>query len=127
MKFLCRHKITKEETSRFGIAKMEKNGLISEFVEKPKLEGAPSNYANAGYYVLEPEVIDMIPDGKVRIEKEVFTKLAQKKKLFGFIANLPHWIDIGTLESYLEANKIILQKKGIIPPPGSGNDKKSKK
>jgi len=111
-------KVPKEEVSRFGIAKVEKNGLISKFVEKPKLEEAPSNYANAGYYVLEPEVIDMIPDGKVRIEKAVFEKLAEKGKLYGYITDPPHWIDIGTLESYLEANKVILQKKGIVPPPG---------
>ncbi|HIJ98623.1 TPA: nucleotidyltransferase family protein [archaeon] len=121
-------KVKKKETSRFGIAKIDKNGLISKFVEKPSIESAPSNYANAGYYILEPEVIDMIPDGKVRVEQAVFSKLAEKGKLYGYVANPPHWIDIGTLESYLEANKIILQRKGIIPPPGSEESgKKGKK
>ncbi len=115
-------KVPKEEVTRFGIAKVEKNGKISKFVEKPKLEEAPSQLANTGYYVLEPEVIDMIPEGKVRIEKAIFEKIAQEGKLFGYIADPPHWIDIGTLESYLEANKVILQKKGIIPPPGGNSE-----
>ncbi len=110
-------KVPKEEVSRFGIGKVEKNGLISRFIEKPSLEEAPSQLAHTGYAILEPSVIGMIPGGKVRIEKEVFEKLAERKKLYGYVANPPHWFDIGTLESYLEANKIILQKKGIIPPP----------
>src|SRR3989344_3531545 len=100
-------KVKKEETGRFGIAKVGKDGEISKFVEKPKSGSAPSNYANAGYYVLEPEIIGMIPEGKVRIEEAVFSKLAKDGKLYGYVAEPPHWIDIGTLESYLEANKII--------------------
>jgi len=109
--------VKKEETPRFGIARLESDGRISEFVEKPSLDTAPSNFANAGYYVLEPRIIDMIPDGKVRIEPTVFAKLARRGELYGYVANPQFWIDIGTLESYLDANKIVLQKKGIIPPP----------
>ena len=110
-------KVPKEDVSRFGIGKVESNGMVSKFIEKPSLESAPSQLAHTGYAILEPETIDMIPEGSSRVEKVVFEKLAEQKKLYAYVSNPPHWIDIGTYESYLEANKIILQKKGIIPPP----------
>ena len=39
-----------------GIADIDKNGRIKNFVEKPLPKDAPSNLANTGLYVLSPEV-----------------------------------------------------------------------
>ena len=66
------------------------------------------NYINAGAYVLDPIVLDYIPEGKpVSLEREVFPRLAQEGKLFGHkIDGL--WIDIGKPQEYLEANKTLL-------------------
>jgi len=110
-------KVPDSDVSRFGIADLGEDGRINKFIEKPQLEEAPSNLANAGYMIMEPEVLERIPEGKTRIERDTYTKLAEEGKLYGFVAELPHWLDIGTLDAYLEANKIILQQKGIVPPP----------
>ena len=119
---LCTHKNTNalatialytvEDPSAFGVAELENGNRIKKFVEKPAKGTAPSNYINAGAYVLEPEVLDYIPDGKqVSLERDVFPKLANEGKLFGHKIN-GLWIDIGKPQEYLEANKILLDVIG---------------
>ncbi len=99
---------TVEDPSAFGVAELENGNRIIRFIEKPAKGKAPSNYINAGAYILDPEVFNYIPEGKpVSIEREVFPKLAQEGKLFGHkIDGL--WIDIGKPREYLEANKTLL-------------------
>jgi len=97
-----------EDSSRYGVAELTKDNRIVRFVEKPSGGKASSNLINAGVYVLEPEVFDYIPSGRtVSIEHEVFPKLADEGKLYGYnFEGL--WIDIGEPEDYLRANKLWL-------------------
>jgi mannose-1-phosphate guanylyltransferase len=96
------------DPSRYGVAELAQNNRVIRFVEKPPREKAPSNLINAGIYVLEPEIFDHIPSGKrVSIEREVFPKLAEEGKLYGYSFE-GLWIDIGKPEDYLRANKLWL-------------------
>jgi len=98
------------DPSRYGAVDLDWEGRITRFVEKPEPGKAPSNLINAGIYVLSPEVIDYIPEGRrVMIENEVFPKLAEERKLYGFEFH-GFWMDIGTPEHYLQANAILLEK-----------------
>ena len=101
---------TVEDPSHYGVARLDGSRII-EFVEKPKKEDAPSNLINAGFYIMEPEVIDMIPDGFSMLEKDVFPKLAKLGRLRGF-PFAGQWFDIGTIERYKLAEK---QWKGVVP------------
>ncbi len=93
------------DPSRFGAVAMD-GDRITEFVEKP--EGTPpSNWVNAGFYMLEPEVIDLIPPGKVSMEREVFPSLLPRG-LLGY-RYVGRWTDVGTLESYLKAQEALLE------------------
>ncbi len=94
---------TVTDPSQYGVARMSGTRIL-EFVEKPKAEEAPSNLINAGFYIMEPEVIDMIPDGYSMLEKDVFPKLAKEGKLRGFLTG-GQWFDIGNLERYEIAKK----------------------
>ena len=89
---------TVEDPSQYGVANLKGN-RIQAFVEKPRREEAPSNLINAGFYILEPEVIDYIPEGFTMIEKDVFPKLAKEGKLFGYPFD-GQWFDTGTMERY---------------------------
>ncbi|EQD79039.1 Nucleotidyl transferase domain protein, partial [mine drainage metagenome] len=51
-----------EDPTQMGIVEM-KEGKISKFLEKPSKEEIFSNEVNAGIYVIEPEILDEIPDG----------------------------------------------------------------
>lgn len=103
------HKV--EDPSRYGVAELTKDNRVLYFIEKPSPQKAPSNLINAGIYVLEPEIFDYIPSGKaVSIEREVFPKLAEEGKLYGYdFEGL--WIDIGEPEDYLKANRLWLDNE----------------
>ncbi len=101
---------TVDDPSHYGVARLDGSRIV-EFVEKPKREEAPSNLINAGFYILEPEIIDMIPSGFSMLEKDVFPKLAKLGKLRGF-PFAGQWFDIGTIERYKIAEKTW---KGIGP------------
>jgi len=97
-----------EDPSRYGAAELAKDNRILRFIEKPTREKAPSNLINAGIYVFEPEIFGYIPKGKpVSIEREIFPKLAEEGKLYGY-QHKGLWIDIGEPEDYLKANKLWL-------------------
>ncbi len=74
---------TVKDPSLFGVAMLDGNKIL-RFVEKPSPGTEPSQLINAGLYVLEPSVIDMIPDGYAMIETDVFPKLARNGTLFGY-------------------------------------------
>ena len=101
---------TVTDPTQYGVAKVSGSRIL-EFVEKPKAEEAPSNLINSGFYIMEPEVIEMIPNGFSMLEKDVFPKLAKEGRLRGFLSE-GQWFDIGTLERYETAKK---KWMGIIP------------
>ena len=106
---------------RYGSVELDWEGRITRFVEKPELGMAPSNLVNAGVYILEPEIFDYIPDGKkVRIETEVFPKLAEEQKLYGFETHA-FWMDIGEPFDYLGANAAVLSRQRKVVKPDSAD------
>lgn len=94
---------TVEDPSHYGVAKLKGNQIL-EFIEKPAKENSPSNLISAGLYILEPQIIDLISEDVASIERDVFPKLAQQGKLFGYPFE-GQWFDTGTLERYEKAIK----------------------
>ncbi len=97
-----------ENPSRFGVAVLNGKNQILKFVEKPKQEHALGNLINAGVYVLNQSVFDLIAsERQVSIEKEVFPVLAGNGELYGYgLDGL--WVDIGKPEDYILANRHML-------------------
>jgi len=91
-----------KDPSHFGVAELRGERIL-RFIEKPK-GPVKSKLINAGVYILEPEVIDYVPPGKAMMEKEVFPKLAQEGRLYGYPFD-GQWFDTGTHESYERAIK----------------------
>ncbi|MEK6982255.1 MAG: nucleotidyltransferase family protein [Candidatus Micrarchaeota archaeon] len=108
--------VPKEDVYRFGIAEVQ-NNLVKRFVEKPKLEDAPSNLANAGYYILEKSAYSKLVMEKKKVEETLFPELAPSGNLAGYVCKPDYWLDIGTIESYRKANRMI---EGIIAPNVNG-------
>jgi mannose-1-phosphate guanylyltransferase len=104
------HLIRVEDPSAFGCVVHDANGLISSFVEKPPKETAPTNDINAGTYLFEREILDLIPSGRnVSIERETFPAvIAAGKGLYSFTTG-DYWMDLGKPEQYLAAHADILE------------------
>ena len=97
-----------EDPSRFGAVELGKRNQILRFVEKPRAGESPSKLINAGVYILDRSVLELIPgDRKVSTETEVFPVIAQRRKLYGYeFEGL--WIDIGMPNDYIQANRMML-------------------
>lgn len=108
--------VPQKDVPRFGIAELSSN-RITRFLEKPPLGATESRAANAGYFVLESSALAGIPMRRFKIESEYFPSWAQAGKLYGHMQDLHFWMDVGTIEAYREANKLVEE---ILPPPEEG-------
>jgi mannose-1-phosphate guanylyltransferase len=98
-----------EDPSAYGLVRCGDDLAVREFVEKPSPDEIDTNLVNAGAYILERDVLDvMAPAGtKISIEREVFPALVGHG-LYGFTTS-GYWMDIGTPERYLQATFEILE------------------
>lgn len=105
-----------DDPSRYGLVKTEPDGKIICFLEKPKgdeITASDANKINAGIYILEPDILRLIPDGESRsFEYQVFPDILKGKiPFFGFEIGASYWRDIGNPASYLQANMDLLSGK----------------
>lgn len=93
-----------EDPTAYGLVEVDHEMLVHRFIEKPAYDEITTNLINAGVYVLEPGVLDMIPKGReVSIEREIFPRLQEQGKLRAYVSSA-YWRDIGTPRSYLAAS-----------------------
>lgn len=94
------------DSSAYGLVSCDADGRVLEFLEKTG-ETVPGEI-NAGAYVLERSVLDLVPAGRaVSIEREVFPRLVGDG-LCGLLLE-GYWMDIGTPDRYLQASWDILE------------------
>lgn len=97
----------------YGLVETEKDGRILRFLEKPKVEEITTNTINAGAYILEPRVLDLIPAGEnYSFEYNLFPSLLERREQF--YAHIPprtYWMDIGTPARYLQAHMDLLANR----------------
>lgn len=109
------------DPSAFGVVPTRDDGEVVAFVEKPPPGKAPTNWINAGTYVLEPSVLARIPSRlTVSIERETFPRMLDSpRRLFAQHSDA-YWIDIGTPRKYFEAHADVLAGRvGLPPAPGA--------
>jgi mannose-1-phosphate guanylyltransferase / phosphomannomutase len=89
---------------QFGVVITDKQNKITKFLEKPGWGEVFSDTINTGIYILEPAVLELIPDGENRDwAKDVFPALlATEDALYGCTMT-GYWADIGNTDAYLEA------------------------
>jgi mannose-1-phosphate guanylyltransferase len=93
-----------EDPSAFGVVPTDPEGRVIAFIEKPPRDAAPTNLINAGTYVLEPSVLDLIPRGRrVSIERETFPSMVPDGRVYAMGSDAD-WLDAGTPATFLAAN-----------------------
>jgi mannose-1-phosphate guanylyltransferase/phosphomannomutase len=97
-----------------GLAETDPEGRVKRFVEKPSPEQVTTDQANAGVYVLDPELVKQIPSGRpVDFGRDLFPLWLESGipihawPLDGLIQ------DIGTAAGYLAAHRASLE--GLAP------------
>lgn len=97
----------------YGLVESDSDGRVQRFLEKPKEDEITVNTINAGTYVLEPKVLDLIPAAEnYSFEYGLFPDLLNRKdSFFAHIPQRTYWIDIGTPERYLQAHADLLANR----------------
>jgi mannose-1-phosphate guanylyltransferase len=99
-----------EDPTAYGLVRIADDRAVSGFVEKPSPDQIDTNLISAGAYVLERDVLDLVPEGRnVSIEREIWPLLIGDG-LYGFPSD-GYWLDIGTPERYLKGTFDIIEGK----------------
>ncbi len=96
------------DPTAYGLVILEEDRSVRDFVEKPSSDRVESNLISAGAYVLQREILELVPpDRNVSIEREVWPLLVGKG-LYGFPSE-SYWLDIGTPARYLQGTFDIIE------------------
>ena len=94
---------TKQINIPYGICELNGGGTLKRIQEKPEY-----NYlVNSGMYVLNPDVIDLIPDDKLFHITHLMDKVKENKGTIGvYPVSEQAWIDVGQWAEYRKALKV---------------------
>jgi mannose-1-phosphate guanylyltransferase / phosphomannomutase len=100
------------EPMEFGVVITDKEQRICRFLEKPSSSEIFSDTVNTGIYILEPEVLDYLPTGEATdFSNDLFPTLLEKgEPMYGYVAE-GYWCDVGSLDSYRDAQYDALEGK----------------
>ena len=103
----------------YGIVMTDSQGRISRFLEKPSWGEVFTDTINTGMYILQPEIINMIPpEREYDFGKDVFPHMLRSgMDLFGCITD-GYWKDIGNLHEYQTACHDVLLKQVDVSMKG---------
>lgn len=121
--------------TEYGLVNVDEDGRIVSFTEKPAWKKVDGDTANTGIYILEPEILDLIPDGEAYdFGKQLFPEMVERNlPVYGYVSDA-YWCDVGNLEAYLCANFDVLNgnlstfslpENGIIRMSGAIVDERS--
>ncbi|MBV8886584.1 MAG: mannose-1-phosphate guanyltransferase [Chroococcidiopsidaceae cyanobacterium CP_BM_RX_35] len=96
----------------FGVVITDEEYRIRRFLEKPSTSEIFSDTVNTGIYILEPSVLEYLPENQeYDFSKELFPLLLQKDEpMYGYVAQ-GYWCDVGHLDAYRESQYDCLQRK----------------
>ena len=109
-----------ENPLEYGVVILGEGNRVVKFLEKPSWGEVVSDTINAGIYVFEPEILDLIPeDQPVDWSRDIFPRLLREypDKLFGHPLQ-GYWKDVGTIPEYIEATHDMLTGKIRLSPLG---------
>jgi UTP--glucose-1-phosphate uridylyltransferase len=91
---------------------------VTDMVEKPEEESAPSNMAIIGRYILTPDIFNILKNiesdknGEIQITDALLVQAKQSKVIaYKFKGNR---FDCGGIEGYIQATNYFAKKQGII-------------
>ncbi len=100
--------IDMQDTNKYGIIKIEGEEKITDMIEKPRPEIAPSNLAITGRYILQPEIFEFLSKFEIGSGGEIqltdAMKAMCKKHPFYYKKIDELRFDCGNVLGYLEAN-----------------------
>ena len=123
-----------ENPLEYGVVIADSDGRVKRFVEKPGWGEVFSDTVNTGVYIIEPQVLDMIPENVPCVfSRDLFPKLlARGDGLYAWTMS-GYWCDIGDAAAYLKAHvdamdgrinlNVNCRPGGVLRMPGARVDR----
>lgn len=93
------------DPSEFGLVQTDPDGEIMRFIEKPTPGEMFGRTVNTGIYVLEPSVLNLIPENSVfDFSRDLFPQLLRKPKALYAKRMSGYWCDVGNLAQYRDSH-----------------------
>jgi glucose-1-phosphate cytidylyltransferase len=92
---------------RYGALKCGPKDIVESFQEKPDGDGS---WINGGFFVLSPNVIDLIKDDQTAWEAEPLTNLAKNNQLYAY-KHKGFWQPMDTLREKIKLNELYIAGK----------------
>jgi len=100
---------TTQPSGRFGALNLASDDQVLGFQEKPKGDG---HWINAGFFVMQPEILDYIADAATVLEKEPLERLANEGQLMAY-KHHGFWQPMDTLRDKIHLEEV--WKAGTAP------------
>lgn len=100
-----------DDVSHYGLVVRDDSGRVTAFLEKQPSDPSGRNTVNAGVYLLEPDVLDLVPPrAKWSVERRLYPDLlAAGRTVLGHLPPAPYyWLDVGRIETYVQAHRDLL-------------------
>ncbi len=100
----------------YGVAVTDDAGRITRFLEKPGWSEVLSNTVNTGIYILEPDVLALVPQGELfDFSRDLFPRMMeQDMPIYGYVTDR-YWCDIGDLGAYRQCHRDLLDGRVDLP------------
>ncbi len=107
----------------YGVVLTESDGRVRAFVEKPGWSDVISDTVNTGIYILEPRVLEYIPEERAfDFGHDLFPALVRRGlPVYGYVMQ-GYWCDVGDVRAYLAVHQDALEGRihleGLVPRSG---------
>lgn len=92
-----------QEPLAYGLAVSNRQGRVVGFVEKPQWPRVVTDRVNTGIYVISPQAMQLVPDGReFDFAKDLFPMLLEKELPIQGAQMDGYWCDVGTPQAYLK-------------------------
>ncbi len=100
----------------YGLVSSNPDGTVTGFIEKPGWNQAVTDSANTGIYIINPECLRLIPDGKsFDFAKNLFPEMMRQGMKIAAFETTDNWLDIGDIDTYISCCADILSGKMNAP------------
>ncbi len=114
-----------EDPTPFGLILTDKDGRVTQFIEKPSWDEVTVKTVNAGIYVVDPKIFKDVPKGEPHsFERQLYPALLKAgAPIYGYLSRA-YWIDIGNPQKYKEVHQAILRGEVAVKIFGTRIDGK---
>lgn len=105
-----------DDPREYGVVKVGEENRVCGFLEKPSWHQAISRLANTGVYIINPECLKLIPDGKkYDFAADLFPLMLERDMPVYCYHTGDYWCDVGNIGTFLRCQRDVFD--GRMKPP----------